>query len=198
VRQRDGRTDQVPDDAAATVARCEALIGEIALPDPFDMRVLCDRLGSVWGSTVCLYPTRTAPSGPCGMWVSLQIGGRLYDVFAYERDATPWHQAQMIFHEIGHRMLGHAGETELPLDTRELVEHLMPTLDPGLIKRTLGCAREPSAYDDPREKEAEYIGARLLDRAYGWRAGPLAPDAPADLLRLHSALRASGIGKLDG
>ena len=181
-------------EAAAIVARCEAVIGQIELPDPFDMRTLCDRLGRLWGSTVCLYPTRTTPSGPCGMWVSLQIGTQVYDVFAYERDATPWHQAQMIFHEIGHRMLGHVGETELPLDTRELVEHLMPTLDPALIRRTLGCAREPSAYDDPREREAEYIGARFLDRAFGWRAGPLASDAPADLLRLHSALGSTAPG----
>lgn len=178
--------------AEAIVARCEALIRQVELPDPFDMRTLCDRLGDVWGSTVCLYPTRTTPSGPCGMWVSIQVGEARYDVFAYERDASPWHQAQMIFHEIGHRLLGHTGDTELPLDTRDLLAHLMPTLDPGLIERTLGCAREPSAYDDPREKEAEYIGARLLDRAFGWRASPLAADAPADLQRLHSALGASG------
>lgn len=177
---------------AAIVARCEELIARIDLPDPFDMRLLCDRLGQEWGSTVCLYPTRTTPDGPCGMWVSLQVGAERYDVFAYERDAAPWHQAQMIFHEIGHRLLGHVGATELPLDTRELVAFLMPTLDPGLIRRTLGCAREPSAYDDPDEKAAEYLGARLLDRAFGWRAGPLAPDAPAGLTRLHSALGASG------
>jgi hypothetical protein len=183
-----------PGGADAIVARCEALIGQIQLPDPFDMRVLCDRLGARWGSTVFLYPTRTTPNGPCGMWVSLQVGAQAYDVFAYERDATPWHQAQMIFHEIGHRMAGHTGDTQLPLDSRGLVEQLMPTLDPELVRRTLGCAREPSAYDDPREKEAEYIGARLLDRAFGWRAGPLAPDAPADLRRLHSALGSTGSG----
>jgi hypothetical protein len=122
----------------------------------------------------------------------------VYDVFAYERDASPWHQAQMIFHEIGHRLLGHVGETELPLDTRDLVAHLMPTLDPELIRRTLGCAREPSSYDDPRENEAEYIGARLLDRAFGWRAGPLAPDAPAGLMRLHIALGSTRRGGTDG
>lgn len=178
----------------AIVARCEALISQIDLPDPFDMRTLCDRLGEMWGSTVYLYPTRTAPDGPCGMWVSLQVGNVTYDVFAYEKEASAWHQAQMIFHEIGHRLLGHSGETALNFDTHDLLTRLMPTLDPDLIKRTLGCARVPSAYDDPREKEAEYIGARLLDRAYGWRASPLTSSAPADLMRLHVALGPSGDG----
>lgn len=178
------------DSPEAIVARCEALISQIDLPDPFDMRNLCDRLGAMWGSTVFLYPTRTAPDGPCGMWVSLQVRGVTYDVFAYEQDASPWHQAQMIFHEIGHRLLGHEGSTKLPLDSTDLVARLMPSLDPELVKRTLGCARVPSAYEDPREKEAEYIGARLLDRAFRWRGGDLAPDAPDDLVRLDLALGA--------
>jgi hypothetical protein len=177
----------------AIVERCEALISTVDLPVPFQMRTLCDRLGQVWGTTVCLYPTRTAANGPCGMWVSLRAGGRSFDVFAYERDATPWHQAQVVFHEIGHRMLGHAGDNEFALDARELVERLMPTLSPDIIRRVLGCAREPSAYDDPREMEAEYIGARLLDRAFGWRAGSLT-DAPAGLMRLHSALGSAAVG----
>jgi hypothetical protein len=155
----------------AIVARCEALISQIDLPDPFDLRTLCDRLGDMWGSTVYLYPTRTAPDGPCGMWVSLQVGGATYDVFAYEQDASPWHQAQMIFHEIGHRLLGYSGETQ------DMLTRLMPTLDPDLIKRTLGCAQVPFAYDDPREEEAEYIGARLQGQFFGWRAGDRAPDA---------------------
>jgi hypothetical protein len=187
------------DSPEAIVARCEAVISQVDLPNPFDMRTLCDRLGEMWGSTVLLYPTRTAPEGPCGMWVSLQVGGVTYDVFAYERDASSWHQAQMIFHEIGHRLLGHAGSTELPLDSKDLVARLMPSLDPELVKRTLGCARAPSAYDDPREKEAEYIGARLLDHFFGWRAGGLGPDAPDDLVRLDRALGATRPrGRADG
>ncbi len=150
----------------AIVARCEALIDRVDLPDPFDMRTLCDRLGEVWGSTVCLYPTRTTPSGPCGMWVSLQVGDATYDVFAYERDASPWHQAQMIFHEIGHRLLGHVGDTELPLDSRDLVAHLMPTLDPDLVKRTLGCARDAvgirrSAGERGRVHRCSTVGSRV-------------------------------------
>ena len=57
-----------------------------------------------------------------------------------------------------------------------------------MIKHTLGCGRGPTAYDSPEEMGAEYFGARLLDRAFGWRTGPLDTGAPAGLMRLHSAL----------
>jgi hypothetical protein len=172
---------------AAVVERCEALIAGIELPEPFDMHAFCDYLGALWGSTVALFPTKTKHNEPCGMWVSVELAGQRYDVFAYEKNAPPLHQAQMIFHEIGHCVAGHVGRTELPLSARELVARLMPNLKPDMVERILGCAREPTAYTDPRETEAEYIGSRLLDKALGWGA-PLAPDAPAGLQRLHDAL----------
>jgi hypothetical protein len=178
-------------EAQALIERCESLIERVDLPEPFDLSVLCDRLGRLWNSTVVLYPTETAPGQPCGMWLSLQIGSQAYDVFAYEKNATPWHQAQMIFHEIGHRLASHVGAAELPLDTRELLASLMPNLNTDLVSRSLGCTREPTAYTDPKELEAEYIGARLLDRAFGWRAGPLAPDTPIGVQRLHFALEST-------
>jgi len=175
-------------EAAALVEACQALIREIDIPRPFSMAALCDRLGRQWGSTVVLYPTATLPHGPCGMWVSLRVNSRVYDVFAYERDAPPVHQALMIFHEIGHRLLDHQPDTELPLDKLELVGRLFPQADPGAIDRIIGCGREPTAYDQPPERAAELFATLLQHTAVGWRPAPLSADAGADLHRLQAAL----------
>src|SRR6266480_4132531 len=124
------RPDQ---DIELITARCEALIAGIALPRPFSMTALCEQLGAAWGSTVCLYPMATTATGPCGGWVSLQVAGRTYDVFAYERDASAWLQIQLIGHEIGHRLLGHTATTPLPIDPMPFIRRLFPTVDPALI-----------------------------------------------------------------
>jgi hypothetical protein len=174
--------------AADLVQRCEELIGTIDIPQPFDMQALCDELGKLWGSTVVLCPADVSRDQPCGLWVSVPLGERTYDVFIYDKNAPVWHQAQMIFHEIGHRLCGHPGATELPLTTKELLMVLMPNLNPDIVEQALACAREPTAYDRKPEMEAEYIGARLLDRAFGWRAGPLSAADAGGLTRLHSAL----------
>src|SRR6266576_1919478 len=97
------------------VRRCDALIDQIELPVPFDMDLFCAQLGRQWNSTVIRYPKKTGAGEPCGTWLSLEIAGASFDLFAYDRTAPPWHQAQMIFHEIGHRLAGHVAETALPL-----------------------------------------------------------------------------------
>ncbi|HWS32402.1 MAG TPA: hypothetical protein VN408_06630 [Actinoplanes sp.] len=147
--------------------RCEQLVAEIDVPEPFDIHELCRIIGDERaGRPIVLIPIALPARTVCGMYVPT---GK-FDAIFYEQDTSPLHQMLIIGHELGHLLAGHRASASLDPDTFRL---LLPDLDPRLIQRFLGR----SNYDAAEEREAEMIGSLLLRRA---RRGGARPPAPVD------------------
>lgn len=157
--------------------RCERIVEQLDLPDPFDIEQLCRRLGAQRGRPIRLLPLRLPVNSPCGMWVSTAA----FDAIFYETDTSPAHQILIIAHEIGHLLCEHAAPPVLDRDASRL---LLPDLDPELVQRTLGRTN----YSALEEREAETIATVLLRRAC--RPGePAAANLPPDDAELYGRLR---------
>lgn len=134
--------------------RCEQLVAEIDVPEPFDIHELCRVLGERRGHPIFLLPIALPARTVCGMYVPT---GK-FDAIFYEENTSPLHQMLIIGHEIGHILAGHQATASLDPDAFRL---LLPDLDPQLVRRFLGR----SNYDAAEEREAEMIGSLLLRRA---------------------------------
>lgn len=137
--------------------RCEQIAAEVEIPEPFDIKKLCDLLGERRGRPIHLVPIRLPAHAVCGMCVPTGE----FDAIFFEQDTSPLHQLLIIGHELGHLLAGHRATEVLDPDASRL---LLPDLDPQLVRRSLGR----SNYAAAEEREAEMIGSLLLRRA---RAG---------------------------
>jgi hypothetical protein len=94
------------------------------------------------------------------------------------------HQRQVVLHEAGHFICGHAAEPTASLLVKQL-QPLLPSLDQGLVHRVL--SRDHSQTED--EHEAEYIGS-LLGLVIGtWVVPPEARGLVSRLSALEPAAR---------
>jgi len=139
--------------------KCEQLVAEFGVPEPFDIQELCRLVGERRGRPVHLVPISIPVHTVCGYCVPTGD----FDAIFYERDTSPLHQLMIIGHEVGHLLAGHRAVAVLDPDASRL---LLPDLDPELVRRFLGR----SSYDAMEEREAEMIGSLLLGRA---RAEPV-------------------------
>ncbi|WP_307800086.1 ImmA/IrrE family metallo-endopeptidase [Micromonospora tulbaghiae] len=147
--------------------RCEQIAAEVEIPEPFDIKKLCDLLGERRGRPIHLVPIRLPAHTVCGMCVPTGE----FDAIFFEQDTSPLHQLLIIGHELGHLLAGHRATEVLDPDASRL---LLPDLDPQLVRRSLGR----SNYAAAEEREAEMIGSLLLRRA---RAGrDEGQDSPLD------------------
>ncbi|MFI7593539.1 hypothetical protein [Micromonospora sp. NPDC049359] len=138
--------------------RCERIVAELEMPDPFDVRRLCDVLGERRGRPIHLVPIALPAQTVCGMCVPTND----FDAIFYEQDTSPLHQLLIIGHELGHLLAGHQATEVLDADASRL---LLPDLDPQLVRRSLGR----SNYAAAEEREAEMIGSLLLRRVRSGR-----------------------------
>ena len=145
--------------------RCEQLVAELEVPEPFDIRKLCDVLGERRARPIHLVPIRLPAHTVCGMCVPTGD----FDAIFFEQDTSPLHQLLIIGHELGHLLAGHEATEVLDADASRL---LLPDLDPQLVQRSLGR----SNYAADEEREAEMIGSLLLRRIRGNRSD--VDDAP--------------------
>ncbi len=144
----------------------EARVDELDVPTPFDVTLMCERLGARRGRPIRLRAEATA-SGLCGLWA--EVAG--VDYIVYERDTTPLHQEQIILHEIGHLLAEH-GPTAI--SDHESLALLMPDLDPEMVRRVV----ERRGYSSEEEQEAELLATLVLERAGRTKSSPLgAPSA---------------------
>lgn len=122
----------------------------LAIPRPFDLNALLDRLEQHRGRPIDLHETAKIASGPCGLW----IHERDRDVIVYAAHTSAVHQSHIILHEIGHMLSHHRGDHTLAIET---AQRLVPTVRPELIQHML--AR--SAYTACDEQEAELIACLI-------------------------------------
>ncbi len=152
--------------------RCRALLRELDIRPPLDVRKLCGRLARQRGRPIRLVAHPITVPGPFGLWFMTAS----MDVIFYQRDTTRPHQDHIILHEIGHIIADH------PSAVGDLSPAERPAGATGVLRRT--------CYDSAHEREAELIATYILE----WASvlNPLHPSArrPADagLERLDSSL----------
>jgi hypothetical protein len=163
--------------------RCEAKLQELDLNLPVPtIEAFCDAVGAALGRRIELRPADT-PVGMCGLWVEYPD----CDLFYYERATTPWHQALILGHEIGHLVFGHRSAKA----TREVLAKLLG-LDVRLVQ---GVLARTSPYTDDEECLADVFGTLVASRAV--RAvvpaqQPTDPAAAEVLDRLRASLTSGG------
>ncbi|WP_432049922.1 hypothetical protein [Verrucosispora sp. NA02020] len=133
---------------------CEQIVDELDIPEPFEIKKLCDVLGERRGRPIHLVPFQLPTHTVCGMFVPTGD----FDAIFFEQDTSPLHQLLIISHELGHLIAGHQAKEVLDPEASRL---LLPDLDPALVRRSLGR----SNYAAAEEREAEMIGSLILRRA---------------------------------
>jgi hypothetical protein len=146
---------------------CRACLADVHIPDPWDVKVFCDRLAFRRGRSLQLLPVPAVAGAEevCGAWVPLPDS----DVIFVKWHTSPWHREQIILHECSHMILGH------PPSARAIagwVRQLLPIAhwDPEKVAGVLMRGR----YDTPVEREAETLAGLIEARAQ--RRSPAAPD----------------------
>jgi hypothetical protein len=166
-------------DFGALTARCRDRLAELDLPRPFDVKVLCERVGRRRDRSIVLLGMTLPADAPRGLWISTDRK----DYIVYERATSPLHQDHIILHELAHLLCDHTGAPEFG---EEHAHRLFPTLDPELVARVLGR----TAYTSEEEQEAEILASMMLREAERHRRPPRETDPAAadNLRRLESGL----------
>lgn len=129
------------------------LVGQLPLPVPWDIEAFVDNLARQLRRPIRLVPADTAPlkNSPCGLWFITDAE----DLIFYEAGTSHHHIQQIICHEIGHMVLGHATQcdtqnrlTQMHLD---LCREALPDFNPTRIHRVFG--RENFIAEQEREAE---------------------------------------------
>ncbi|MEU9497163.1 ImmA/IrrE family metallo-endopeptidase [Streptomyces sp. NPDC048196] len=149
--------------------QCERRVDALGLPvgKKLSVDALCEHLSRLSGRPIQLMPFPLPLGSPDGLWVS--AAGAEYVI--YEQRLAPVHQQQVVLHELGHLICDHEAT---PVLTPEASRLLLPSLDPDLIRRTLGREHSQSS----AEVEAEYIGTLIGRRIGTWTTEQVRPVPP--------------------
>jgi len=135
-------------DIKALRRRCEQHLRDLALPhEEMTIEGMAAHVAARRGRPMHLEPFGMGSSGLSGAWVP---GDQADHVF-YEADTSRRHQVQIIAHELGHMVCGHAPALHGPVSGVAL-------LAPGAAQHML--AR--NAYTDDQEREAEHMADLLV------------------------------------
>jgi len=148
-------------DIKALRRRCEHVLDEVDIPDPFDVDTFAATIADRRQRPLHLLPKQT-PVGPCGVWLALPAA----DYVFYENGTSSLHREHIILHELGHLLGEH--EAHESVDD-EVLRELLPGLDLAVIHRILGR----TSYSAAEEQEAEMIASMVLERV-GRRGAPAA------------------------
>lgn len=137
--------------------RCEGLLQDVDVPDPFDVHAFADSVSRRRGRPVRLL-AKHSPVGPCGVWVALPT----IDWVFYEDGTSRMHRDHIIVHELAHLLAAHEPTEQLePGLLAGLLAGLLPDLDLSMVKRVLSR----SSYSAVEEQEAEMIATLVMQRA---------------------------------
>jgi hypothetical protein len=151
---------------SALRVKCVEIIDTLHIPQPFRLIDLLDQVARRRAKRIELMPSYWGSAAPCGVLVSTDQ----VDYVCFDAHTSDVHQIQIVFHELGHMMLGHTDRghntergnspsEQLPADD-VLLQRLMPNLSPALIRRLLGR----SVYDNEQEQAAELFASILMGR----------------------------------
>ncbi|MBF6065970.1 hypothetical protein IU500_32980 [Nocardia terpenica] len=141
-----------------------AVLGEITLPRPFSVQVLCDSIARQRRRRLYLHPLseQSGEGAPCGMWIATDVADHIF----YEQKTSSFHQDHIILHEIGHILCGH--------NVTRLVEQEYPLLADGTADEVLTRrALARTSYTTRQEQEAEMVASLILERAATVQANPV-------------------------
>lgn len=147
--------------------RYASVLCEVGVPEPFDVDVFCANVAARRGRRVQLHELPTEVGRVCGLYVSLPAVDHVY----FATGTSPRHQQHIIVHELMHLLFGHGG---LRGFSSEVLERLLPGLDPGLVRAALARG----GYSNPEEREAETVASLVMRHVRtvpaGLRADPVA------------------------
>jgi hypothetical protein len=152
---------------SALWAKYRQVMGDTALPTPFDEVALIGRLAERRGRPIELIPVATRPDLPCGLLVVTDRA----DCILYATDTTALHRRHILLHEAAHLVCGHdrAAQPVAPGASRDAASAgvpdgasaLLPHLPDALVRRVLGR----TIYSQPQEHEAELLASLICSRA---------------------------------
>jgi hypothetical protein len=164
---------------------CEAKLGELRVPNPFDLNEFCAALGRDRGRPVVLVPIALPGRAPCGMWAVTDDA----DYIFVQKQTSPLHQALIGLHEVSHLLFGH---TETPSVNQHTDQLLAPNLDPETVRYML----RRTHYSAGAEREAEMLASLILNQVGTWAPAeptrPLPPEVTALVNRLETSLAQGG------
>ena len=137
--------------------RCAQLAATVAIPQPFDIRVLVKHLNAHRRRPLRLRASDQGPIGLCGI-VRRAPGA---DVVYYPASGVQGAE-HAILHQIAHFLLDHTG-TDLAVtehDGLSTLQLLLPDLSPALVSRLF----RQTPYSVDQEHQADQFAALVLDR----------------------------------
>ncbi|MFK4227084.1 ImmA/IrrE family metallo-endopeptidase [Streptomyces sp. NPDC019890] len=161
--------------------RCEALLRDLDIPNPFDVRVLCERVAEDRGRPIHLEAVSLPADGPCGLWISTSAT----DYIFFEERTSPFHQEHIIAHELGHLLCDHGKPAA---QNANALHGMLSALDPQMIGRVL----HRKHYAQAEEQEAEIFASLILQRVSRRPSEPVRrvpSDAAGVVDRLDRSLR---------
>ena len=133
--------------------KCRALLRELDVRPPLDVRELCERLARQRGRPIRLVAHPIKVPGPFGLWFMTDS----MDVIFYQRETTRPHQDHIILHEIGHIIADHPSDEGDDQAWDALDGKERPDGTTRALRRT--------CYDSSYEREAELIATFILEWA---------------------------------
>lgn len=131
----------------------KALLRDLGIESPLDVRVLAERLGRHRGRPIHLVPYPLPVPGPFGLWLATSSA----DLVLVQEEATPGHQDHIALHEIGHIISDHHGDQDDDAVWRTIVPHVPPDVVRRALRRT--------GYDAHHEREAEMVATVIREWA---------------------------------
>jgi hypothetical protein len=133
----------------SALRRARTVVDDLRLPDPWDVRQLCDDVAALRRRHIHLV-RRPAIGDSITATVLAARGG---DYIFVRDDLNRLHHDHAVCHELGHLLLGHTEGTSV----RPLVDLTEDTAAGWTLSRS--CA-----YGDQREREAEAVAELIMDR----------------------------------
>ena len=143
-------------------SRCEAVLSQLDIPNPFDLHSFVTTLARQRGKAIELVAVRLGPGTPCGMLISTDDTDYVY----YAANTSTVHADHIALHEIGHLVFEHHAGSSVIEDSA--IRALLPALSPELIQRVLGR----TVYLDEHERQAELFASMVLSRGRDAASAP--------------------------
>ncbi|MFJ2780272.1 hypothetical protein [Kitasatospora sp. NPDC087315] len=136
-------------------SRCEKILSNLPIPDPFSADAFADALAEHRGRPISMHPLPSTAdtAAHTGLWVPLAS----VDAVFYESRTSLAHQTLIKLHELGHIAAGHQ-----PDYNPEMIQQAFPDMEPRYVAKLFGLPR--ASYDSVEEQEAETIALLLASR----------------------------------
>ncbi len=144
-------------DARSLRERCEAILRDLLLPNPFDEHAFCAALAVRRGRPIVLQSLPLRAMTTRSVIYGLVISTPACDIIIYERDTSHAHQRQIIVHEACHLIFNHCST---PFPEHALSEPFGTTEG----TRAPCSALDKPDYTEAEDHEAEVLASLILDQ----------------------------------